>query len=59
MSKSEAIHKLYVTCKDINFDETYDLISEAESQEEKDFIRTVTDFILQQKQKKVIMEKRF
>ena len=27
--------------------------------EEADFFRTVTDFVLQQKQKKVIAEKRF
>ena len=59
MSKSEVIHKLYETCKDINFDEADDLILQADNKEEKGFIRIVTDYILQQKQKKVVEEKRF
>lgn len=59
MSKSEAIHKLYETCKDINFDEADNLILQADNKEEKGFIRIVTDYILQQKQKKVVEEKRF
>lgn len=59
MSKSEAIHELYMTCKEINFNDTSDLIANADSEEEKSFIRTVTDFVLQQKQKKVVAEKRF
>lgn len=59
MSKSEAIHELYMTCKDINFNETSELMAHAQSDEEKNFIRTVTDFVLQQKQKQVVAEKRF
>ena len=50
MSKSEAIHELYMTCKDINFNETSELMAHAQSDEEKNFIRTVTDFVFQQKQ---------
>ncbi len=59
MLKIEALHELYNECKKINFDETYDIVSQADSEEEADFFRVVTDFILQQKQKKVIEEKRF
>ena len=59
MSKSEAIHELYEQCKDMNFDESYQLIKNARSEEERDFTRVIADFILQQKQKKVILEKRF
>lgn len=59
MSKSEVIHELYEVCKDINIDEADDLVIHAEGAEEKGFIRTLTDYILQQKQKKVVAEKRF
>lgn len=59
MSKEQAIHELYLICKDINFDDTFDMIKNAESKEERDFVRAVTDFILQQKQEKAIAEKRF
>lgn len=59
MSKSEVLHKLYAQCKEIDFTESYEIVSNAESEEEADFFRMVTDFILQQKQKKVIEEKRF
>jgi hypothetical protein len=59
MLKSEAIHELYEQCKDMDFDESYLLIKNARSEEERDFTRAVTDYILQQKQKRVIMEKRF
>jgi len=59
MSKSEALHDLYETCKDISLDESYALIKAAESDEEKQFIRVVTDWFLQQKQKDVIAQKKF
>ena len=59
MSKTEAIHELYEQCKEIDFDESYQLIKNARSQEERDFVRVISDFILQQKQKKVILEQRF
>lgn len=58
MPKAEALHKLYNTCKEIEFDESSELILEAESKEEADFFRLVTDFILQQKQRRVVAEKR-
>lgn len=59
MSKSEVIHELYEVCKGINFDEADDLVIQAKDTEEKGFIRILTDYILQQKQKKVVAEKRF
>lgn len=59
MSKSEVLHQLYNECKDIEFDESYELIKKAETEEEKKFIQYVTDYILQLKQKVAISEKRF
>ena len=59
MSKQAIIHELYELCKDINIDEADDLVLQADNAEEKGFIRTLTDYVLQQKQKKVVAEKRF
>lgn len=59
ISKTEVLHELYHLCNEINFDDTHEIISSAESEEEADFFRTVTDFVLQQKQKRVIAEMRF
>lgn len=59
MSKLEKIHELYEICKDINIDEADDFIIQTVDEEEKRFIRTLTDYILQQKQKRVVAEKRF
>ena len=59
MSKAEVLHELYETCKDINFDEADDIVIRTDDSEEKGFIRVVTDYFLQQKQKKVVEEKRF
>ncbi len=58
-TKSEALHEAFDKCKDIDLDEAYQLIMSAKSDEEKNFIRIITDYILQQKQKKVIAENRF
>ena len=59
MSKSEVIRELYKICKDINFDETDELLMNAKDDDEKRFIRAVTDCVLQNKQRRVIAEKRF
>ena len=59
MSKAEIVHELYEQCKDLNFDDTYQLIKNAKSEEERDFLRVVTNCILQQKQKQIIHEKKF
>lgn len=59
MSNAEALHQLYAQCQKINFDESYDIIASAQSQDEADFFRLATDLILKQKQKKVVEENRF
>lgn len=59
MSKSEILHHLYNECKEIGFDESYSLMMNAESDDEKRFIEVVTDYILQEKQRAVIAQKRF
>ncbi len=59
MSKSEVLHQLYNECTDIEFDDFFDLIENAKTEDEKRFIKVVTDFVLQVKQKKAIKEKRF
>lgn len=56
MTNSETMHDIYEQCKLLNFDETSELIKKAESLEEKEFIRTVSNLILQQKQRRVIKE---
>ena len=59
MSKAEAARKLYEECKDMDIDETMELVLNAETEEEQDFFCMLSDFILQRKQKKVIAQKRF
>ena len=53
------MRQLYIRCKEISYEDTSYLLENVDSKEEKDFIRTVSDFVLQQKQKQVIAEKRF
>ncbi len=59
MSKEQAVHELYLLCKTLNFDDLQDMSKYAESEEELDFVRIVTDFILQQRQKEIVADKRF
>ena len=59
MSNIEAAKKLYDTCKDMDLEETLELVLSAETQEEQDFFSMISDFILQRMQRKVIAEKRF
>lgn len=59
MSHEEVIHNLYKQCMELNLDETHMLLKKAESKVERAFIRLVTDFVLQQRQRKIIEEKRF
>ena len=59
MSKAEAARKLYEECKDMDIDETMELVLNAETEEEQDFFSMLSEFILQRKQKKVIAQKRF
>lgn len=59
MSTAELLHDAYTHCMALNSDESTDLILNASTAEEKEFIRVVTDFALQQKQKRAIAENRF
>ena len=59
MSKSDALHELYELCKDMKFEESNKILIQTKDEEEKGFIRTVTDYFLQQRQKEVISDKRF
>lgn len=59
MSRIESARRLYEECKDMDIDETMDLVLSAETEEEQDFFSMLSDFILQRKQKNVIAQKRF
>ena len=51
-SKAEHIHELYRECQKLAISDTFDLLSAANDDEERDFIRVITDFMLQQRQKR-------
>lgn len=59
MSDIEVIRELYNRCKDLDIEDTIELELVAVDEEERDFISVISDFILQQKQRKVIEQKRF
>ena len=59
MSKIEVAKKLYAQCRDMDIDETMELVLSAETEEEKEFFSLLGDFILQRKQQEVIKDKRF
>ena len=59
MSKTEAEKKLFEECKDMDIDETMDLVLNAETEEEQDFFSMLSDFILQRKQKHQIYQMNF
>ncbi|SFP96437.1 hypothetical protein SAMN02910358_00299 [Lachnospiraceae bacterium XBB1006] len=59
MSKVELLHEFYASFKNINFNEADDIAREIETDDEKAFFRVVSNYVLQQKQKRVIAEKRF
>lgn len=59
MPKIDAIRELYEQCKDMDIEESMELMLDVENEEEQDFISVISDFILQKKQKKVIEQKRF
>lgn len=59
MSKAETVKELYKQLKDMDIGETLDLELSAETTDQQEFFSLVIDFILQQKQKSVINDKRF
>lgn len=54
MSGIEAAKKLYKTCRNMDIEETMELMLNAETEEEEEFFSLLSDFILQRKQKEVI-----
>lgn len=59
MSGTEAAKKLYNTCRDMDIEETMELVLNAETEEEGEFFSMLSDFILQRKQREVIAQKEF
>ena len=59
MSEIEAAKKLYDTCRDMDIEETLELILSAETEEEEEFFSLLSDFILQRKQREAIARKEF
>ena len=59
MSTNETLKMLYNECLKIDMDEATQLILEAETEAEQEFYSMVSDFVLQQRQRKVIKENRF
>lgn len=59
MSNIEAVRQLYEQCKDMDIDETRELVLSAESEDEIEFFTFLSDFILQKQQKEVIKQGRF
>ena len=59
MSKTESARKLYEECKEMDIEDTMELVLSAETEDEQDFFSMLSDFVLQRKQKNVIAQKRF
>ena len=59
MSNIEAARKLYEQCKNMDIDETRELVLAAKSEDEIEFFSYLSDFVLQRKQKEVIAQGRF
>lgn len=59
MSTNETLKMLYNECLKLDPDEATQLILGAETEAEQEFYSIVSDFVLQQRQKKVIEENRF
>ena len=59
MSGIEAAKKLDNTCRDMDIEETMELVLNAETEEEGEFFSLLSDFILQRKQREVIAQKEF
>ena len=58
-SKIETAKRLYSVCRDMDIEETMELVLNAETEEEGEFFSLLSDFILQRKQREVIAQKEF
>lgn len=59
MSRTEAIKKLYEECKDLDIEETMELVLNADTEDEQEFFTMLGDYLLQKKQEQVISQKRY
>lgn len=59
LSNVESIKQLYKKCRDMDIEETMELVLSAETEEEKEFFSLVSDFVLQKQQKVVISQERY
>jgi len=59
MAKKETIRALYKMCKELSFDESLELVLEAESGEEQEFFEMVSNYFLQIRQREVIAQGKF
>ena len=59
MSNIEVAKQLYNICRNMDLDETMQLVLSADTVEEQEFFSMLSDFILQQRQKEVIQQKKF
>lgn len=59
MTNIEAARKLYQQCKNMDIDETRELVLAAKEEDEIEFFSYLSDFVLQRKQKEVIKQGRF
>ena len=59
MSNIEAAKQLYNICRNMDLDETMQLVLSADTVEEQEFFSMLSDFILLQRQKEVIQQKKF
>ena len=59
MCDTNKFFNIYKEIKGLNPDDTLQLVMEARDDEEREFFEMVGDYLLQQKQKKVIQENLF
>lgn len=59
MSTGEVLKMLYKECQNLNVEDTTELIIEAKTLEEQELYSTISDFLLQQRQRKIIEAKEF
>lgn len=57
--KIETAKRLYNVCRDMDIEDTLELILNAETEEEEEFFSLLSDFILQRKQREIIARKEF
>ena len=56
MAKKEIIKALYKQCKELNFDESTELVLDAENEEEQAFFEMVSNYFLQVRQREVVAQ---